>query len=127
MFDKIKNYFPVFEKNKNLVFLDTAASALKPKKVIETISNSYAYEYANVHRGLYKLSSDITKKYEDVRIKTSNYINSKSDENIIASTCPLAALHFHDINEDKKLINYKDKIFHPLELLSEAYNKEEKK
>ena len=110
MFDKIKNYFPVFEKNKNLVFLDTAASALKPKKVIETISNSYAYEYANVHRGLYKLSSDITKKYEDVRIKTSNYINSKSDENIIFTKSATEAINLVVSCFSEKFLNKNDEV-----------------
>ena len=37
MLEKIKNQFPIFEKNPNLVFLDTAASALKPKSVINSI------------------------------------------------------------------------------------------
>ncbi len=110
MFDKIKNYFPVFEKNKNLVFLDTAASALKPKKVIQTISNSYAYEYANVHRGLYKLSSDITKKYEDVRIKTSNYINSKSEENIIFTKSATEAINLVVSCFSEKFLNKNDEV-----------------
>ena len=110
MFDKIKNYFPVFEKNKNLVFLDTAASALKPKKVIDTISNSYAYEYANVHRGLYKLSSDITKKYEDVRIKTSNYINSKSEENIIFTKSATEAINLVVSCFSEKFLNKNDEV-----------------
>lgn len=83
MFENIKNSFPVYEKNPELVFLDTAASALKPKEMIKEINNCYSYEYANVHRGLYSLSSNLTKKFEEVRIKVSKFISSKSDENII--------------------------------------------
>ncbi len=83
MFKNIKNLFPVFEKNPNLVFLDTAASALKPKEMINATNNCYSYEYANVHRGLYSLSSNLTKKFEDVRILISNFISSNSEENII--------------------------------------------
>ena len=49
----------------------------------------------------------------------------KNEDNIIASTCPLAALHLKDINDEKKLSNYDKKIYHPLELLSEAYNNKE--
>ena len=67
----IKKQFPIFEKNPNLVFLDTAASALKPSSVIEKISDCYSYEYSNVHRGLYELSANLTKKFEEVRIKIS--------------------------------------------------------
>ena len=83
MFEDIKNQFPTFKKHPNLVFLDTAASALKPLKMINTINNCYSFEYANVHRGMYSLSSNLTKKFEDVRIKVSNFISSKSEENII--------------------------------------------
>ena len=83
MFECAKKHFPVFIKNPELVFLDTAASALKPKKMIENINESYSYEYANIHRGLYKLSSNLTKKYESVRLKVANFIGSDSEQNII--------------------------------------------
>ena len=83
MIKNIKDKFPVFKKNHDLIFLDTAASALKPESVIKTISDCYAYEYSNIHRGLYSLSSKLTKKFEDVRIKTSKFISAKSEKNII--------------------------------------------
>ena len=51
----------------------------------------------------------------------------KNEEGIIASTCPLAALHLKDINDEKKLSSYDKKIYHPLELLSEAYDSEDSK
>ena len=60
MFENVRNNFPVFEKNPELIFLDTAASALKPKSVIERINSCYSYEYTNIHRGVYKLSTDLT-------------------------------------------------------------------
>ena len=56
MLKNIKNDFPVFCKNPDLVFLDSAASALKPKIMIDAIQNCYSYEYANIHRGIYSLS-----------------------------------------------------------------------
>ena len=83
MFKNIKNLFPVFEKKPNLVFLDTAASALKPKEMIDATNNCYSYEYANVHRGLYSLSSNLTKNFENVRIQVSDFISANSEENII--------------------------------------------
>ena len=83
MFENIRNNFPVYEKDPDLVFLDTAASALKPKEMIQSVNNCYSYEYANVHRGLYSLSSNLTKKFEETRVKVSKFISSKSDENII--------------------------------------------
>jgi cysteine desulfurase/selenocysteine lyase len=83
MIKNIKNFFPVFEDNLNLVFLDTAASALKPKKMIDTINLCYSKEYANIHRGLYALSADLTKRFEEVRFKVGKFIGSKSENNII--------------------------------------------
>ena len=83
MFASIKDQFPVFKKSPELVFLDTAASSLKPIQMIETMNKTYSYEYANIHRGVYSLSSNLTKKFEEVRKKISDFISSKSEENII--------------------------------------------
>ena len=83
MINNIKNRFPVFKKNPNLVFFDTAASALKVDSMINAITDCYSYEYSNIHRGMYELSSKLTKRYEDSRIKVSKFINSSSENNII--------------------------------------------
>ena len=83
MLENIKDQFPIFTDNPNLVFLDTAASSLKPKKMIDTVSQCYSYEYANIHRGLYSLSANLTKRYEDVRTKVAKFVGLKSAENII--------------------------------------------
>ena len=83
MFENIKDHFPVFKKNPELVFLDTAASALKPKEMIDAVATCYSYEYANIHRGIYSLSSNLTKKFQDVRRKIGKFIGSNSEKNII--------------------------------------------
>jgi len=83
MIENLKKRFPVFEKNKNLVFFDTAASALKVDSMIKAVNECYSYEYANIHRGIYELSSNLTKRYEDSRFSVSKFINSSSFENII--------------------------------------------
>ena len=62
--ENIKNRFPVFKNNSNLVFFDTAASALKVDSMIEAVNNCYSFEYANIHRGIYDLSAKLSKKYE---------------------------------------------------------------
>ena len=79
----LKNRFPVFKKNPNLVFFDTAASALKVDSMIDAVTECYSYEYANIHRGIYELSSKLTKRYEDSRITVSKFINAPSSNNII--------------------------------------------
>ena len=78
----LKSKFPVFKKNPKLVFLDTAASALKVDEMIEATNNCYTNEYANIHRGNYELSSKLTKKFEDARKKVGDYLNV-SHKNII--------------------------------------------
>ena len=83
MLDNIKKRFPVFDKKPGLVFFDTAASALKVDSMINAITECYAYEYANIHRGIYDLSAKLTKRYEESRSNVSKFINSPSSNNII--------------------------------------------
>ncbi|MDC1060445.1 SufS family cysteine desulfurase [Alphaproteobacteria bacterium] len=83
MIENLKKRFPVFKKNPNLVFFDTAASALKVDSMINAVNECYSYEYANIHRGIYELSSKLTRRYEDSRLSVSKFINSPSSENII--------------------------------------------
>ncbi len=110
MFKNIKKEFPVYERNPKLIFLDTAASALKPKSVIETISNCYSYEYSNVHRGLYKLSSQLTSNYENVRIKTAKYLGAESEENIIFTKSATEAINLVSSCFSEKFLSKDDEV-----------------
>ena len=83
MIKNLRKRFPVFSKNPDLVFFDTAASALKVDSMIKAVTDCYSFEYANIHRGIYELSSKLTKRYEDARLSVSKFINSPSAENII--------------------------------------------
>lgn len=64
-------------------FLDTAASAQKPKTVLETMYTAYTRYYANVHRGVYYLSEKITVEYEKARKKVQSFVNAASDSEIV--------------------------------------------
>ncbi len=82
----IKDDFPIFKKkilNKDLIYFDTAASAQKPKIVINEINDFYNNHYSNVSRGVHTLSVESTFKYEDSRKKVKDFINAKSDNEII--------------------------------------------
>ena len=57
---RIRKEFPIFDSNPGLVFLDSGASAQKPRQVIDGIADFYRTEYANVHRGVYRLSARST-------------------------------------------------------------------
>lgn len=76
----IKNDFPVLVNNKELVYLDTCASSLKPKQVIDKIDEYYNKYGVNVNRGVYKLSYHATVEYEEARTVTAKFINAKEKE-----------------------------------------------
>jgi hypothetical protein len=78
--EKIKQDFPIFntEKNRNLTYLDSAASSQKPKKVMDAVANFYENYYSNVHRGIYSLSETATDMYEKSRENVSKFIGSTS-------------------------------------------------
>lgn len=77
--EKIRRDFPIFQNNdrsSSLVFLDTAASAQKPEMVLSAMNNFYTRHYANVHRGIYKLSQDATQMYENARSIVARCLNA---------------------------------------------------
>ncbi|APC91872.1 MULTISPECIES: aminotransferase class V-fold PLP-dependent enzyme [Francisella] len=84
--NKIRQDFPFLAQkinNKSILFFDTGASAQKPKTVIESTAEAYAYNYANVHRGVYSLSQEASEKYENVRQIVQRFLNSKSANEIV--------------------------------------------
>lgn len=88
MFDvyEIRKQFPVLARlinGKPNTFLDTGASAQKPQCVIDKMMQVYSHDYANVHRGSYLLSEEITEEYEKARRTVQKFINAKSDKEIV--------------------------------------------
>jgi len=84
--DEIRRDFPIYDTEiygKKPVFLDTGASAQKPRSVIERLDKYYSSEYANIHRGVYYLSQLGTQLYEDVREQVRDFINAKSEKEVI--------------------------------------------
>ena len=82
----VRDNFPILHKEidgKKIIYLDSAASAQKPSSVIEAIKHTYENNYANVHRGIYKLSQIATEKYEEARSKVAKFINANSVEEVI--------------------------------------------
>ena len=69
--------------DKPLVFLDSAASAQKPLAVIEAMDEVLRGGYANIHRGIYEISQNLSQRYEDVRSKVAAFINAPSEKNIV--------------------------------------------
>jgi len=78
--DEIRRQFPILGtvvRDKPLVFLDSAASAQKPQAVIDAVSDLYAHSYANIHRGVYRLSAQATRMYEAARARTARFIGAQ--------------------------------------------------
>ena len=68
--ERIRADFPILYREvhgKPLVYLDSGASAQKPRSVIEAMDHAYRFEYANVHRGLHHLSNAATENFEAAR------------------------------------------------------------
>lgn len=79
----IRNDFPIFNNNKDLIYLDSAATSLKPQSVIDAV-NEYNSSYsANVFRGLYPISEKATLAFEESRKKVSAFIGANRPEEII--------------------------------------------
>ncbi|MEK9707407.1 MAG: cysteine desulfurase [Alphaproteobacteria bacterium] len=78
--------FPILSRTmhgKPLAFLDSAASAQKPRAVIDTVRDVYEREYANVHRGLYEISEAVTDRYEGTRETIRDFIGAASTKEIV--------------------------------------------
>src|SRR5205814_4242380 len=83
---RIREGFPILGMQvygKPLVYLDNAASAQKPKAVLERMHHAYTAEYANVHRGLHYLANAATEAYEDAREKVARFLNAARKEEIV--------------------------------------------
>ena len=82
----IRKDFPIFEtkmRGRPLTYLDSAASAQKPRAVIDAISDFYAAHYANIHRGVYQISEEATLRYEAVRTQVARFIGAPDPREVI--------------------------------------------
>ena len=82
----IRAQFPALHQlvhGKPLVWLDTAATSQKPQIVIDTESNYYAHDNANVHRGVHALAERATRAFEDARTTTARFLNAKEAREIV--------------------------------------------
>lgn len=88
--------FPILSTTVNgrpLVYLDSGASAQKPRVVIDAITRAYEGEYANVHRGLHYLSNLATDNYERVRGIIARFLNAPAVDEVIFTSGSTEALN----------------------------------
>jgi len=80
---QVRRDFPVFETNPGLVFLDSGASAQKPRQVIDYLADFYRTDYANIHRGVYRLSAKSTELYEAARETVRRFLGAPDVREIV--------------------------------------------
>lgn len=82
----IRGEFPILSREINgkpLVYLDNAASAQKPRAVIDAVSRVYEHSYANVHRGLHTLANEATEAFEGAREKVAGFLGASGPDQIV--------------------------------------------
>jgi cysteine desulfurase/selenocysteine lyase len=84
--ETVRADFPILHQEVNgrtLAYLDNAASAQRPRQVIDAVSHYYSSDHANVHRGVHTLSQRATDAFEGARAKVRRFINAGSDKEIV--------------------------------------------
>jgi len=110
---KLRQDFPLLSKKVKgnpLVYLDSGATAQKPKQVIDAISNYYQTQNANVHRGVHQLSQEITIAYENARGTVQNHLNAALSQEIIFTSGTTESINLIANSFGKKYIKSGDEI-----------------
>ncbi len=84
--ERVRSDFPILKeqvRGRPVAYLDNAASAQKPRPVLDAIRNLYETAYANVHRGVHLLSERATDRYESARRRMAAFIGADSPEEIV--------------------------------------------
>lgn len=83
----IRDHFPIFDRRihqeKNLIYLDSAATSQKPRQVIQAMADFYENSNANIHRGIHELAEEATALYEQARIKLAKFIGARDSREVI--------------------------------------------
>lgn len=94
--NKIREEFPLLSRKvygKPLIYLDNAATAQKPRVVIETIDRLYREENANIHRGVHHLSERCTELYEEARLRVARLLGTEDRGEIVFTAGATAAIN----------------------------------
>ena len=109
----IRKDFPALHQEiygKPLVYLDSAATTLKPQVVIDAISNYYSTINSNVHRGVHYLSQQATDAFENVRNTVKDFINAGSTKEIIFTKGTTESINLIAYSFGRKFIEKDDEI-----------------
>lgn len=93
---RIRQDFPILHTrvhDRPLIYLDTAASAQKPRAVVEAMTRFIETDYANVHRGVHALGERATEAYERARARVAGFLNAGSPSEIVFTSGATAAIN----------------------------------
>jgi cysteine desulfurase/selenocysteine lyase len=111
--DQVRADFPILSRmvhGNRLVYLDSAASAQKPRAVIDSMSRFYEEDYANIHRGVHYLSQRATEAYENARAKVARFINADRADEIIFTRNATESINLVAQSWGRKNLNPGDEI-----------------
>lgn len=112
-FARVRDDFPMLKKSmhgKPLIYLDSAATAQKPRAVIDALTNFYANDYGTVHRAVYELSVNATIEYQEVRQKIAKLLNAEKTEEIIFTRGTTESINMVAYSFGKAFMNPGDEI-----------------
>ena len=111
--EHIRADFPILQQEvygKPLAYLDNAASSQKPRPVIEAMSEAYERYYANVHRGVHKLSQISTDHFEAARHAMAHFLNVRRDEEIVFTRGTTEAINLVAASYGQKFLQEGDEV-----------------
>ena len=108
-FKNIREQFPIYENIPNLIYLDSGATALKPKCVLDKMNEYYSTYGVNIHRGVYSLSYQATDEYDKARQIVADFINSDFKEvvftkNVSDALNKICLMLEHKLSTDDEVI-----------------------
>ncbi len=105
--------FPIFSHlihGHPLVYLDSGASAQKPRCVLEAMTRFYETDYANIHRGVHELSQRATARYDEGRRAVQRFLNAAHDDEIVFTSGATEALNLVAASWGRTFLNAGDEI-----------------
>ncbi len=111
--EKLRKDFPILERTihgKPLVYFDNAATSQKPKEVINSHIDFYLHHNANIHRGVYQLSTESSDAYEQAREKVKIFINAPEAREIVLTSGTTGSINLVTNTFGRKFIKEGDEI-----------------
>lgn len=111
--ERVRRDFPILKETvygRPLVYLDSAASAQKPRQVLDAMQAVYEHRYSNVHRGVHRLSQLATDAFEEAREKVARFINAASSDEIVFTRGGTESINLVAASYGRKFLSAGDEV-----------------